>query len=208
MTLSIQFATMLVMISMGVFFGASLDTYNRFLKRRKRKSWIVFLNDVLFMVLQGLFIFYALFQVNQGELRFYIFLAILCGFSAYQALLKRWYLKWLEKTIKFCISVYRFLVKLINIFIYKPIYLLITTLIAIIISIGKGLYQTAKWLLKCLTVLIKAVFRPIQWMFMLIWKLVPKNIKNSVEKLYNKLAGKLLLLKYYYSNWKDKWKSK
>lgn len=208
MTLSIQFATMLVMISMGVFFGASLDTYNRFLQRHKRKNWLVFLNDVLFMVIQGLLAFYTLFQVNQGELRFYIFIAILCGFAAYQAMLKHWYLKLLEKMIKFCISVYRFLVKLINIFIYKPIYILITTLIAIIIAIGKGLYTTAMWLFKCMIIIIKAALKPFHWLFILLWKLIPKNIKKSVEKLYNKLAGKSLLLKNYYSNWKDKWKSK
>ncbi len=206
MTLSTQFVTMLAMISMGVFFGTSLDTYNRFLQRSKRKGWLVFLNDVLFMVVQGLLVFYALFKVNQGELRFYIFIAILCGFAAYQSLFKQWYLKWLERMIKFCISVYRFFVKLINLLIYKPIYILITTLIAIIISLGKGLLAIAKWLLRCIVIVIKIAFKPIQWILLIIWKLIPKSIKKTVEKLYNKLAGKSVLLKNYYSIWKNKWK--
>jgi spore cortex biosynthesis protein YabQ len=204
MTLSTQFVTMLAMISMGVFFGTSLDTYNRFLQRSKRKNWLVFINDVLFMVVQGLLVFYTLFKVNQGELRFYIFIAILCGFAAYQSVFKQWYLKWLEKMIKFCISVYRFFVKLINLLIYKPIYILITTLITIIISLGKGLWAIAKWLLRCIVIVIKIAFKPIQWVFLLFWKLIPKSIKKTVEKLYNKLAGKSVLLKNYYSKWKNK----
>ena len=88
MTLSTQFMTMLAMIGMGIFFGAGLDTYNRFLKRRKRKSWLVFINDVLFWILQGLFIFFILFRVNQGELRFYIFIAFYVVLLPIKAYLK------------------------------------------------------------------------------------------------------------------------
>ncbi len=93
MTLSTQFLTMLSMIGMGSFFGVMFDTYQRFLDRPNRKSWIVFFNDLLFWVIQALIIFYILFLVNNGELRFYIFIALLCGFAAYQSLLKGIYLK-------------------------------------------------------------------------------------------------------------------
>src|SRR5438309_5601434 len=126
MTLSTQFMTMLAMIGMGIFFGAGLDTYNRFLKRSKRKNWIVFINDILFWILQGLFIFFVLFRVNQGELRIYIFIALLCGFAAYQSLFKVIYLRWLEVLISFVISLLRFFVKTVYLLVYKPIYFVIT----------------------------------------------------------------------------------
>ena len=116
MTLSTQFMTMLAMIGMGIFFGAALDTYNRFLKRRKRKSWLVFINDVLFWILQSLFIFFVLFRVNQGELRFYIFIALLCGFAGYQSVFKGIYLKWLEMLIFYCNFTISFFCK--DLFIY------------------------------------------------------------------------------------------
>ena len=77
----------------GQFLGAALDTYNRFLKRSERKPWIVFIHDVLFWVIQGLLIFYVLFLVNEGEFRFYLFLALFCGFAAYQALFQKLYRK-------------------------------------------------------------------------------------------------------------------
>ena len=72
MTLTVQFYTLLAMIGMGSIFGATLDTYQRFLKRGHRNRWIVFINDILFWMIQGLIIFYVLFLVNHGELRFYL----------------------------------------------------------------------------------------------------------------------------------------
>ncbi|MEH7523396.1 spore cortex biosynthesis protein YabQ, partial [Bacillus sp. JJ1503] len=121
MTLSTQFITMLAMIGMGSVFGAALDTYNRFLKRSNRKSWIVFINDILFWVVQGLAIFYILFIVNRGELRFYIFIALLCGFAAYQSLFKGLYVRLLEISISVIVAIYRFLLKLFHYMIYKPV---------------------------------------------------------------------------------------
>jgi len=111
MSLTTQFYTMLAMIAMGSIFGASLDTYNRFLQRGKRKRWIVFINDVMFWLIQGLAVFYILFLVNYGEVRFYIFVALVCGFAAYQALMKNIYLKLLEILISAVISIYQFIVE-------------------------------------------------------------------------------------------------
>ncbi|MEH7444684.1 spore cortex biosynthesis protein YabQ [Bacillus sp. JJ1122] len=197
MTLSTQFLTMLAMIGMGSLFGASLDTHNRFLKRSKRKSWIVFINDILFWLLQGLLIFYILFSVNMGELRFYIFLALLCGFAAYQSLFKKIYLKVLERAISITISVYVFFVKAIRLLILRPVQFLAATVLSLLILAGRGLYTLVKWLLAVLLWVLKLLWKPIQLLFLLFWKLLPKKIKKSVEKLYNKLAGFLILVKNY-----------
>ncbi len=206
MTLTTQFMTMLAMIGMGSVFGAALDTYNRFLMRTKRKSWIVFINDILFWLLQGLAIFYILFLVNKGELRFYIFVALLCGFAAYQSLFKKVYLRVLEISIRMAISIYRFLVKAFTLVIYRPIQGLITALIAVSVMLGKGIYSLLKVILKVLWLTVKVGFMPVKWLLSLLWKLLPKNIKKSVEKLYNKLAGYLQQTKNYVLKWISKWK--
>lgn len=195
MTLSTQFLTMLAMIGMGSCFGAALDTYNRFLHRSKRKSWIVFCNDILFWLLQGLVIFYVLFLVNKGELRFYIFVALLCGFAAYQSIFKRGYLRLLEIIISMVISIYRFFLKVFHIFIYKPIYSLVVTFISIIILLGKGIFALAKLILNVLLFLVRVLFKPIKWILFMIWSLFPKKVKKFVDNLYNKLAGYLRKIK-------------
>ena len=121
MTLSTQFLTMLSMVGIGSLFGVMFDTYQRFLNRPKRKHWIVFINDLLFWIIQSIIVFYTLFLVNNGELRFYIFIALLCGFAAYQSLFKTIYLRLLEMVIFSVISVYRFFKKTFQLLIYKPI---------------------------------------------------------------------------------------
>lgn len=206
MTLSTQFMTMLAMIGMGSYFGAALDTYQRFLQRSKIKSWIVFCNDILFWLFQGLSIFYVLFLVNKGELRFYIFLALLCGFAAYQSLLKQAYLRLLEIVISMVISIYRFFVKAFLILIYNPIYTLTLSLLSLIVLLGKGLLALARGISKVLLFIVRIVLKPFEWIGLLFWNILPKRIKKVLEKLYNNGAGffyriKNTLIKRI-SNWK------
>lgn len=208
MTLTTQFMTMLAMIGMGGMFGASLDTYQRFLKRPERKRWAVFINDIFFWLLQGLAIFYILFLVNQGELRLYVFLALLCGFAAYQSLFKRIYLKLLELLISMFISFYRFIVKFLRFFVIKPVQGLVTAVIAVILMLGKATLALFLFSYKVIILILKIITLPLKWIFMLIWRLLPKHIKKMVDKFYRALAGYFIKIKNYcvkkINNWKKK----
>jgi spore cortex biosynthesis protein YabQ len=206
MTLSTQFLTMLSMIGMGSLFGVMFDTYQRFLDRPNRKSWIVFFNDLLFWVIQALIIFYILFLVNNGELRFYIFVALLCGFAAYQSLFKGIYLRLLEGIINTVIAIYRFMRRAFQLLIYKPVLGLIQLVISIIILLGRGLFSLVKFVLNTLWVVLKVIWVPIEKIMLLLWKLLPKTIKKSVEKLYNKMAGIFMEIKNYLLKLIKKWK--
>jgi spore cortex biosynthesis protein YabQ len=208
MTLSTQFLTMLSMVGMGSLFGVMFDTYQRFLKRPNRKSWIVFFNDLLFWILQALLIFYTLFLVNNGELRFYIFIALLCGYAAYQSLFKGIYLRLLELIIRTVIAVYRFIRKTFLLLVYKPVLGLIQLVISIIILLGRGLFTLVKFVFKIILFILKVIVMPIEKIVLIIWKLLPKSIKKSVEKLYNRTAGKIKGIKNYILKWFDKWKNR
>jgi spore cortex biosynthesis protein YabQ len=197
---------MLSMIGMGSLFGMMFDTYQRFLDRPNRKSWIVFFNDLLFWVIQALIIFYTLFLVNNGELRFYIFVALLCGFAAYQSLFKGIYLRLLEFIINTVIAIYRFMRRAFLLLIYKPVLGLIQLIISIIILLGRGLFSLVKFILNILWIVLKVIWVPIEKIMLLLWKLLPKTIKKSVEKLYNKTAGIFMEIKNYLLKLIKKWK--
>jgi spore cortex biosynthesis protein YabQ len=197
---------MISMAGMGVLFGASLDTYQRFLNRPKRKRWFVFINDILFWLAQGLSIFYTLFLVNQGEIRFYIFLALLCGFAAYQSLFKRLYLSLLEVLIQICISTYRFGEKTFLYMIWKPILWIIGLFISLIIALYKGLLALIRLIYKLLKWVFTVAFKIILWVLLIFWKLVPKRVKKMVEKLYNRMAGIFRRIGNYFQRWLSKWK--
>lgn len=194
------------MAAMGSYLGAAIDTYNRFLFRSKRKSWLVFLNDIFFWILQGLIFFYVLFVINQGELRFYIFLAILCGFAAYQSLLKRGYARVLEIIITMIISIYRYAVKIFLMLIYRPIVSLLLGCVSLVTMIGKGLFTLVKWTIQVIWMIIKLVLTPVKWLLILFWNLLPKHIKKTVEKLYNKLAGYYQSIKNTINNVLSRWR--
>ncbi|MDO7485580.1 spore cortex biosynthesis protein YabQ [Peribacillus sp. NPDC096622] len=208
MTLTIQFYTLLAMIGMGSGFGAALDTYSRFLNRSERKRWIVFIHDFLFWIIQGLLIFYVLFLVNEGEFRLYLFLALLCGFSAYQALFKGFYLRFLEFLIILVIKLARFIANSVHMLIFLPIKWVIVSILAIIIGIGKFVLALLKWAGKLLLFILNIFWRPLKWILTYIWNLLPVFVTKNVGKFYNKGKGILLKIKNSIFRTINGWKNK
>ncbi len=189
MSLTTQFYTMLAMVGMGGWLGAALDTYGRFLKRPLRARWVVFINDLLFWLVQGLILFYLLLLVNEGELRIYIFLAVLCGYAAYQSLLKKIYLQLLEIFIQTSLTIYRLFIRAGQLMIVKPIVGTIQLLIAIILGTVNILWKLIKWGFKFLWSLVKILLSPVTLLFRLLWKLVPRSVENFLIENIRRLAG-------------------
>jgi spore cortex biosynthesis protein YabQ len=199
MSLNIQFYTMLAMFGVGSWVGAALDTYGRFLKRPARARWFVFVNDVAFWLVQGLIIFYTLLVVNEGELRLYVLLALLCGYAAYQSLLQSFYISFLELLISFVVKTYNFIAKLITVLIINPIRYIIQLLLVLLLGLWK-------LMVFALTFFLKVIFTPIKWVGLVIWRLVPKKFKIF---LYN-TAGifkKIKNFKTIGQKWWDKFRS-
>lgn len=185
MSLTTQLQTMLAMIGMGSWIGVALDTYGRFLQRSKRARLIVFVNDILFWLLQSLIIFYVLLLINQGELRFYIFLAILCGYAAYQSLFRNMYLKLLEAMIHLCIALYRFCVRTCYYVIVQPIRWLFHLLLLTLLFIWKMAVFIFKALYRCIFLLLT----PIRLLGKWLWMMVPSTWRKPFAKIFHLLTG-------------------
>lgn len=195
MSLTTQFYTMLAMVGVGAWLGAAIDTYGRFLKREKRAKWIVFIHDILFWLLQGLIAFYVLLLVNEGEIRFYILIALVCGFAAYQGIFRYFYLNLLEVIIEMVISLYRFFERLVKMVIIKPIQLLVQAIIIILLGTWRFLYALGRFLLLMLWRIFNICVLPLKWIGLLLWKLVPKRLKKYLYNLFKKLEGFFTLVK-------------
>jgi spore cortex biosynthesis protein YabQ len=189
MSLSTQFYTILAMIGMGSWVGAALDTYGRFLKRPTRAHWVNFINDILFWILQALIIFYILLLINEGELRFYIFIALLCGFSAYQSLIKTYYVRLLETVIKCVKAAYRFVIKTIHLIVIRPIQLFLQLLLAIAVGIFTFLKSIGKWLFKLIWALLRILLMPLKWIGQVFLNILPLGMKKQIRIFLNSLAG-------------------
>jgi len=208
MSLTTQLATMLAMIGMGGWLGAALDTYNRFLQRQDRAHWIVFINDILFWIVQGLIIFYVLLLVNQGELRFYIFLAILCGYAAYQSLFRTIYLKVLEWLIWFATRLYQFFIQLCRYLLIRPVQFFFQMLLVLILFIWKALLSLLRLFLRMLYQCTKLLVAPFRWTGLIIWKIAPPSWKRISTKIFAYLTGiirQVKNMKDRIRTWISKW---
>ncbi|WP_035345813.1 spore cortex biosynthesis protein YabQ [Halalkalibacter hemicellulosilyticus] len=148
MNVTIQFYTILSMIGMGLYIGAAIDTYHRLLKNRTTYYWLFALNDVLFWFIQACIVFYVLLHVNNGEVRFVMFVALFCGYAAYQALFQRIYQSCLEYLIQKILSIYRMIVRLFVILLINPTkyllkvaYSLCMMVLSIVLTILHGLWK-------------------------------------------------------------------
>ncbi|MEB1809626.1 MAG: spore cortex biosynthesis protein YabQ [Bacillaceae bacterium] len=177
MSLTIQFYTMLSMVAAGTWLGASIDTYRRFARQPRPKwSWMTIFNDFLFWLIQGLLIFYVLLKVNEGEMRFYIFLALICGYAAYQALFQRIYLRSLETCIRASIAIYRFVRALIISIFINPIKWLLKLLYSLVIMV-------ISLILSILMFIFKVIFKPLSWLGKIVYKLSRLDrLVNSIKK--------------------------
>lgn len=196
MSLSTQFITMIVMFGSGIYLGLAIDTFRRFERYWKRNIVITYALEILFWILQGLVIFYFLFIANQGELRLYIFLSILCGYAAYQSLIRSTYLKVLEVLIQWAIAVIRFGRRMFILLVYRPIQWVILFIIKLLI----GVWAICVWLF---WILLKILWFPIRLIGRILWWFIPKNAKNYLKKLagiYSKIKNTILKWWTYIQN--------
>ncbi|KZZ86536.1 MULTISPECIES: spore cortex biosynthesis protein YabQ [Bacillaceae] len=189
MTLTVQFYTMFAMAGMGAWLGAALDTYRRFLVRSKRAGWIVFFNDLVFWLLQSVLFFYVLLLVNEGELRIYMFLAILCGFAAYQSLLKGIYLAVLNFLIRSFLFIFKLLMGVAHFVLIKPIKGIITLFAVVITGLLNLFWKILKWAFLFIWGAVKIVLAPLRWAMLLIWNMMPGFLKTFFSRIFSKLEG-------------------
>ncbi len=190
MSLTVQLQTMLAMVAMGGWLGMAIDTYSRLIRGRQWNKWITVINDSMFWILQGLFVFYVLLQINEGEMRFYVLLALLCGYACYRALLFHIYTKFLEAVIQGTIKTYKFLKSALFILLINPIKELLKFLYKLCMMILGFLFTVIIFLLKI-------ILTPFKWIGRGIWRLLPKE---KFKKLIKKL-GFFEKVKNYIKRW-------
>ena len=109
MSLQTQWITMATMVGSGLILGVALDAYRVLKERFHLRGWVVSLVDLLYWVAAASLVFHLLVWSNWGELRFYVFVAVLAGFWIYFSWFSggvfrflRWLLQGLERLGKGC----------------------------------------------------------------------------------------------------------
>ncbi|MBM7646453.1 spore cortex biosynthesis protein YabQ [Scopulibacillus daqui] len=174
MSLHEQFSTIIAMTVMGVWIGISLTTYHRFVHPKKKWRWMMIITDTLFWAFQGLFVFFVLLKVNEGLIRFYIFIALAIGYCAYKALFQSIYesiLEWLTNVVvKTALMIYL----TIKMLIVQPVWILL-----------KLLYRSCKILISVLLsavlFIVSVIVFPFKWAVRL---LVPQSFIDRLVRFF------------------------
>ena len=165
MTLHTQFLAMGAMLAGGMYIGFVNETFRRFVPSWKWSSFLTYSFEILFWLMQTALLYYVLFKINYGEIRFYLFTALIAGFLLYLLLFQAIYVKVLNFVIR--------VVKKIVLTLYKMMMLPI-------IYILQLLMKMLKFVLRIVTKIIHVIFT--YFVVPLIKLLVPKKVYNFISK--------------------------
>lgn len=93
MELKSETINFLTFIILGVIIGSIFDVFRALRKIKKYNNSIVYMQDVIFFIISGTIISFALIFKLESSLRIYLFLAIFLGIVLYIVLLSKYVLK-------------------------------------------------------------------------------------------------------------------
>jgi spore cortex biosynthesis protein YabQ len=137
-SIAVQLQTVAFMSLCGVLMGIGFDTYHVFKGKGRFPPWLVFIFDLLFWLLSIGLVFFVLIRVNDGIVRFPIFIGIFAGAWFYFLVGSKKYIQFLLGVIKFCKWLYKTVLMIIEMFIVRPVfflYKLVWMLLAFLFSI-------------------------------------------------------------------------
>ena len=73
----------IVFIINGIVIGLLFDFFRILRRTFKTKDIITYIQDILFWILTGFILLYSIFTFNNGEIRLFMFLAVIIGISIY-----------------------------------------------------------------------------------------------------------------------------
>lgn len=82
-----------IYIICGAIIGVFFDIFRILRKSFKTTDVFTYIQDTIFGILTGIFLILILFVFNNGELRFYIFLALFLGLILYLTTISKYFIK-------------------------------------------------------------------------------------------------------------------
>lgn len=116
----------------GILIGLLFDIFRILRKSFKTSDIITYTEDLIFWILTGLLLLYSIFTFSNGDVRFYMFLAVFCGCLIYMLLFSKYFINInvkiiliIKKIIKAIISIIilplKILIRFLKKIFFKPI---------------------------------------------------------------------------------------
>lgn len=131
-TINQSYLFLIFMIN-GIVIGIFFDVFRILRKSFKTSNIVTYIEDILFWLLTGLLLIYSIFVFNNGEIRGYIFIAIILGVLLYMFSISQYFIKisvniinFIKKIIvrllKIILTPFLFILKWIKKILIKPVY--------------------------------------------------------------------------------------
>lgn len=177
------------MFGSGICLGVILDFYQVLKARFRLKGWIVSLIDLLYWFVSTGLVFSLLMWSNWGDLRFYVFFAILFGVFLYYRWLHRLVKKLLQQFIQLLESAIYRLYQLWLLLVWGPIIWswgillkLLTLIWKAICFVGRGILWPLEWGTRP----IRNWLRPYYVGICQSWKALKQRLVRAWKKLTKK----------------------
>ncbi len=139
----------------GIIIGLLFDFFRILRKTMKTKDIVTYIEDFIFWILTGAIILYSIFTFNNGEIRFYMFFAILLGAITYLLFVSKYVIKinvtiitFLKKVILkivYFVSIpFLFIVKILKKLLMKPVLFCIVNIRNNFTKLGKKIFHFSK----------------------------------------------------------------
>jgi spore cortex biosynthesis protein YabQ len=187
-TLQVQFVSLLWMIGSGIVMGVVFDIYRVLQQKLRLHRWLTSVFDLLYWLAATAFVFLGLLSSNDGQLRLYVFLALIVGLWFY-------FIKWSSLTIRIVLwfihiieLTVRWLLVLFDALIVRPLWFILVLAswighigMTIVYYLGKTVFT----LLSPLFYLLRPLHSLLKWMGKpIVQRLSP--ILRTLKQLYQK----------------------
>lgn len=196
MDLTAQYMTAILMSGAGAILGTIYDIYRTSLKEWRYLRPFSTLFDLLFWAFSLVFVFTLLLGVNDGDVRFVIFVLLALGYGVYRFTLHRLIVASTRLTVRFILQILRFTLWVLYSMFVQPIlmvYQAIRRLLHLIdralylmepiittpaMTVTKSLWVVGKWLYRFVRKFILPVF--------LWWKELMHLLSNKYQTIIRK----------------------
>lgn len=136
-----QLFCLMIFTMTGIVIGVLFDIFRVLRRSFRTANWITYLQDILFWILTGSIILFAVFTFNHGELRSYVFLGMAFGIILYMITISRFFIRYSVGIIKFLKKILwipiHFIIHAIDQIMMKPIHFFV-------INVRKGIINKKK----------------------------------------------------------------
>ena len=185
MDLTAQYMTAVLMSGAGAFLGAIYDIYRTSLKEWRYLRPFSPLFDLLFWIFSLVFVFTLLLGVNDGDVRFVIFVLLFLGYVVYRFTLHRIIVASTRLTVRFILQLLRFMLRVLYVIFVQPVLVLYQGIRQLLHLIDRTLYLMEPIIAKPVMTVARSLWIVIKWMYRFVRKFILPVVLWWKELMYH-----------------------